>query len=141
MNPKIRCQCGAVQFTASRPEPLGVFCCHCIDCQKQSASAYGTSAVFPADGMWPLPEDVRSKLGVWICHPDSGNTKECYFCKTCGVRIIHRSIFPDGTPKSTLSIKGGVVEGLKWDNAKHIYTRTAQVPVPEGSCPGAPGSP
>ncbi|KAF4417072.1 glutathione-dependent formaldehyde-activating enzyme [Fusarium acutatum] len=133
MNPKIECQCGAVQITASRPQPLSVYCCHCTECQKQSASAFGTSAIFPDDGMWPLSEDVLSKLGVWKRPTDEGNTLECYFCKTCGVRVLHRSVLPDGQGKPYLSVKGGCVEGLSWENAKHIYTRSARVPVPEGS--------
>ncbi|KAM5341669.1 hypothetical protein ACJ41O_014700 [Fusarium nematophilum] len=133
MNPKIQCQCGTIQLTASRPQPLDVYCCHCLECQKQSSSAFGTSAIFPAEGIWPLPDDVRSRLGMWSRSTDKGNTLECYFCKTCGVRIMHRSIKPDGTPSATLSIKGGLVEGLSWEGAKHIYTRSARVALPEGS--------
>ncbi|KAF4980377.1 hypothetical protein FZEAL_3607 [Fusarium zealandicum] len=140
MNPKIQCQCGAVQLTASTPKPIDVYCCHCIECQKQSSSAFGTSAIFPADGMWPLPGDVRAQLGLWTRITDAGNKLECYFCKTCGVRVLHRSILPDGKPKPTLSFKGGLVEGLSWEGARHIYTRSARVPVPEGSDSGSPGS-
>jgi hypothetical protein len=77
-------------------------------------------------------------VGVWKRHTDEGNTLECYFCKTCGVRLFHRSILPDGQPDSLLSVKGGVVKGLSWDGVKHIYTRSARVPVPEGSDHGAP---
>lgn len=88
--------------------------------------------------MWPLPEDMRSRLGLWVRATEAGNTLECYFCKECGVRILHRSIFPDGTPKPTLSIKGGCLEGLSWEGAKHIYTRSAKVPIPEGGDPGSP---
>ncbi|KAF4965486.1 hypothetical protein FSARC_6719 [Fusarium sarcochroum] len=138
MNPRIECQCGAIQITASRPEPNEVYCCHCLECQKQSSSAFGTSALFPADGMWPLPEDILSKLSVWTRPTEKGNTLECYFCKTCGVRIFHRSIFPDGESKPTLSVKGGLVEGLSWKGTKHIYTRSARVPVPEGSDRASP---
>ncbi|KAH7122890.1 Mss4-like protein [Dactylonectria macrodidyma] len=138
MNPKIRCQCGTIVLYASAPQPIEVYCCHCLECQRQSSSAFGTSAMFPAEGMWPLPEDVRAKLGVWTRPTDSGNTLECYFCTECGVRILHRSILPDGTPKPTLSIKGGCLEGLSWEGAKHIYTRSARVPVPGGGDPGSP---
>jgi hypothetical protein len=88
--------------------------------------------------MWPLPEEVQSQLGMWKRPTDKGNTLECYFCKTCGVRVFHRSIFPNGQPKPTLSVKGGLVEGLSWNDVKHIYTRSARVPVPEGSSSAAP---
>jgi hypothetical protein len=88
--------------------------------------------------MWPLSEDVQSQLGIWKRPTDEGNTLECYFCKTCGVRVFHRSILPNGQPKPTLSVKGGLVEGLSWNSVKHIYTRSTRVPVPEGSSLAAP---
>ena len=137
-NPKIQCQCGAITIYASLPKPLSVYCCHCLECQKQSSSAFGTSAIFPAAGMWPLDPSTLSQLEIYTRPTDKGNTLECYFCKTCGVRVLHRSILPDGTPKDTLSVKGGCVEGLSWQGAKHIYTRSARVPVPEGSEPASP---
>lgn len=137
-NPKITCQCGTVSITASRAEPLSKFVCHCTECQKQSASAFGTSAIFPSEGMWPFPEDLQQHIGMWARPSDSGNTVECYFCKVCGVRILHRVIFKDGTPRPSLAVKGGCVDGFNLEGAKHIYTRSALVPVPEGSEPGAP---
>jgi hypothetical protein len=36
------CQCGAVQHE-SFSEPLALFVCHCAECRKQSASAFGMS--------------------------------------------------------------------------------------------------
>ncbi|KAL6904504.1 Mss4-like protein [Trichoderma evansii] len=137
-NPKITCQCGTISLTASRAEPLSKYVCHCTECQKQSASAFGISAIFPSEGMWPFPKDLQQHIGTWVRQADSGNTVECYFCKGCGVRILHRVIFKDGTPRPSLAVKGGCVEGLNLDGAKHIYTRSALVPVPEGSEPGAP---
>jgi len=43
---------------------------------------------------------------------------------------MHRSREADGQERETVSIKGGVIEGLRWDGAKHIYTRSAVVEVP-----------
>lgn len=137
-NPKITCQCGTISFRASRPEPLSKYVCHCTECQKQSASAFGTSAIFPSEGMWPFPEHLQQHIGMWARRANSGNTVECYFCKVCGVRILHRVIFKDGTPRPSLAVKGGCVEGFNLEGARHIYTRSALVPVPEGSEPGAP---
>lgn len=85
-----------------------------------------------------LPEDVQSQLGIWKRLTDKGNTLECYFCKTCGVRVFHRSILPTGQSKPKLFVKDGLVEGLSWNSVKHIYTRSARVPVPEGSSLAAP---
>ena len=138
-NAKISCQCGTVTFPASLPKPLAVYICHCTECQKQSASAFGITAMFPAEGMWPLPKDIQPSLGKWVREADSGNTLDCYFCKCCGVRVLHRPILPDGTAKPMLSVKGGCVEGLTLEGAKHVYVRSALVPVPPEDVLEVPG--
>jgi hypothetical protein len=58
---------------------------------------------------------------------------DCYFCPTCGVRVFHRGRNADGAEKTTVSIKGGCVEGLDWSVGKHIYTRSAVFPIPPGA--------
>ncbi|KAH8179559.1 glutathione-dependent formaldehyde-activating enzyme domain-containing protein [Sarocladium implicatum] len=136
-NPIVSCQCGAVSFPTSAPEPLGIFVCHCLECRKQSASAFGVTYRFPSAGMWP-PESrqVRNNLAMWERSTDSGNTTECWFCKICGVRVIHRTKTPDGQYKETISVKGGCLEGFGGlERARHIFTRTAVVDVPEDSDP------
>jgi hypothetical protein len=81
---------------------------------------------------------MRPHIGVWTRPADSGNTVECYFCKCCGVRILHRVILPDGTPRPTLSVKAGCLAEFSLEGVKHIYARTALVPVPEESELGPP---
>lgn len=132
----VRCQCGAISFRTVLPKPLSVHICHCLECQKQSSSAFGVSAVFPVEGMLPFPESIRPHVGMWTRKTDSGRTMECYFCKTCGVRVLHRVVLPDGTSKPTCNVKGGCLENMTLKDATHIYTRSARVPVPEGSCTG-----
>jgi hypothetical protein len=44
----------------------------------------------------------------------------CYFCRSCGTRVIH------STPgKDVVSVKGGCIEGLDWRSAKHIWCKRA----------------
>jgi hypothetical protein len=149
-NPLISCQCGTITLRAPRPRPSAVYICHCLECRKQSASAFGVTAIFPAEPpLWPLaapdqdpdpdpdldlqqPHDV---VGLWTRPTDSGNTLECYFCKRCGVRFMHRAVRPDGSApaKPTVSVKGGCLEGVSLEGARHIWVRSALVPVPEGS--------
>lgn len=132
-NARIQCQCGTISLRASLPKPKAVYVCHCLECRKQSGSAFGTSAIFPAEGMWPLPADVEANIGVWSRPSDAGNTIECYFCRVCGARIFHRGILPGGQPRPTLTVKGGTIDGFTLQDAVHIWTRSAIVPVPEGS--------
>ncbi|KAL8402469.1 hypothetical protein RB596_009018 [Gaeumannomyces avenae] len=106
------CQCGAVAFKTPLPEPLALYICHCTSCQRQTSSAYSTSAIFPR---FPFP--AAELLSCYV-----------YFCKICGTRMIHT------TPtKNVVSIKGGCISGLDWKKAVHIWTRSAMVPIPEGS--------
>lgn len=44
---------------------------------------------------------------------------------------MHRIREAGGRERPTVRIKGGLVDGLDWSKAKHIYTETAVVEVPE----------
>ncbi|KAF2103453.1 hypothetical protein NA57DRAFT_63983 [Rhizodiscina lignyota] len=117
------CQCGSVKFTTPTTQPIRLYCCHCLHCQKQSTSAFGTSAIFPA---FSLPKDAP--VGLWVNKKtDSGKAMNCYFCKNCGSRIMHdRGI-------GTVSVKGGLLDGLDWNDGIHIWTKRAVVPIPQGA--------
>ncbi|KAJ6437951.1 glutathione-dependent formaldehyde-activating [Purpureocillium lavendulum] len=107
-----RCQCGSVSFKTPLPEPLALYICHCAECRRQTSSVLGTSAIFPR---FKLPEsDLLS------CY--------AYFCRNCGTRIFHT------TPaKNVVSVKGGCIEGIDWKKAIHLWTKSAMIPIPEGS--------
>jgi hypothetical protein len=126
---QVSCQCGHVKFTTPTSEPLVIYHCHCLECRAQTASAFGTTAKFPVEGLLPLNSDLKEKLGVWSRKTDAGNTMDCYFCKNCGTRVMH---IRRGQPK-TLSIKGGAVQGLDWTKGIHIWVKRAVVPIPEGA--------
>ncbi|KAK7990610.1 hypothetical protein PG990_014890 [Apiospora arundinis] len=131
----VRCQCGAVSFPTPSAQRIALFHCHCTECQKQSGSAYGTSAIYPAAGLFPLSAELESRLGCYTrpTERSAGGTMRCWFCRACGSRLFHRIVAPDGTPRGTVSIKGGCVEGLDWAGGKHIYMRSAVVDVPAGA--------
>ncbi|KAI1195021.1 glutathione-dependent formaldehyde-activating [Nemania serpens] len=118
-----QCQCGAVRFTTPLPKPLALYICHCSECRRQSSSAFGTSAIFPR---FELPS--TELLSCYTRSTHSGHTLYCYFCQRCGTRLLHT------TPgKNIVSVKGGCLEGLDWGQAIHIWTKSAMIPIPEGS--------
>lgn len=141
----VECQCAIVTFQTPTPEPIDVYCCHCTQCRRQSASAFGTSAIFSADGLFPLSDDLNSKLQIWTRPTKSGGEMDCYLCRNCGTRLFHRIRSSEGVPKSTVSIKGGAIVGLNLGKGKHIWTSKAVMPIPEGverydeSPPATPG--
>jgi hypothetical protein len=129
----VSCQCGTVRFTTPFAKPIALYHCHCLECQKQSATAFGTSALYPADFLFPLSDVLQEHLTLYSRTSKSGGTVDCYFCKTCGSRMFHRIVDADGTPRSTVSIKGGVIEGLSWEGGIHIWTSRAVVAVPSNA--------
>ncbi|KAK3378903.1 Mss4-like protein [Lasiosphaeria ovina] len=129
------CECGNIRFRTPTSEPAGMAYCHCTACRKQSGSAFGTSVYFSSEGLFPLPEELEAKLAMFTHPTDSGNTMRCYFCPKCGVRIFHAIVLPDGSLRSTVAFKGGVIdEGIDWKAMKprNIFTRSAVMDIPNG---------
>ncbi|MCJ1282163.1 hypothetical protein MMC26_001486 [Xylographa opegraphella] len=125
------CQCGASHFLTPLPAPLAVYICHCLDCRRQSSSAFGISAKFPP---FALPADAP--LACYTRLAASGATVDCYFCHECGSRLVHVN-----SRRDAVSVKGGCIEGLSLAGAVHIWCKRAIVPIPEGAVrwEGEPG--
>lgn len=68
------CRCGQVTFALSA-RPVVTMACHCIGCQKMSASAFSLSALFPA-------ESLRVTQGAPVIGGLHGEARH-YFCPHC----------------------------------------------------------
>ena len=77
------CQCGQVTYRV-KSSPIFVTACHCTECQKQSASAFGISM-----GLTPEALEIDGELKFWERTGDNGNISRAHFCPDCGVRIFH----------------------------------------------------
>lgn len=76
------CSCGAVRFRLTA-EPMFVHCCHCLDCQKQTGSAFAINALYETDRIEILsgaPEPVSMPT-------DSGRPHDIYRCPQCKVAL------------------------------------------------------
>lgn len=93
------CQCGAVTYRA-RAEAKG-YACHCLDCQKQSSSAFGISIPMDAADL-----EIAGKLECFIKTAESGAHTDCYFCPSCGSRIYHEGKSRPGK----VTVKGGTLD-------------------------------
>jgi len=108
------CQCGGVRYELLAP-PLKIYICHCEECRKQSASAFGISLIVRASSF----ALTRGSPRRWCRPTDSGRTLDCYFCPNCGSRVWHG----DAARDETLSIKGGSLdEPIDVSAAAHIWT-------------------
>ena len=112
------CQCGAARYRID-DAPLTLYCCHCRDCQAQSASAFGMSMLVKHDSLvvdW-------SVLGVWQRPTDSGNRLSCHFCRTCGSRLFHVG----SADPAIVSVKAGSIDNREiLRPVGHIWTDSAQ---------------
>jgi hypothetical protein len=121
------CQCGDVRYELSGPT-LKLVVCHCTECRKQSASAFGVS-VFVAREALRL---VHGSPRFWSRPTDSGNVLECAYCPGCGSRLWHQR---SGTSE-TISVKGGSLDDpVDLSHAVHIWTsrKLAGVVIPDGA--------
>jgi hypothetical protein len=128
------CQCGQARYEIRGPVQQ-IFVCHCRDCQKQSASAFGISVIVKnADFRLTRGEAAR-----WSRPADSGRSVLCFFCPACGARLWHGR----EERSDTISIKGGGLdEPPDLTRAAHIWTRRklSGVLIPEHAVqfPGEP---
>ena len=128
-----RCQCGAATYEISGA-PLNVYVCHCRECRKQSASAFGISVIVRAAAFHVTARELR----VWSRPTDSGRMLDCTFCAVCGTRLWH------ATPgEDTVSVKGGTLDApVDLTGAAHIWTsrKLPGVVIPNGA-PQFPAEP
>jgi len=111
------CQCGAVRYRVTG-KPVTAFACHCIDCQRQSASAFGLAAWIEG----ALVEMETGTLQEWVRTTPSGKQMAGRFCGHCGSRLFHQVL---GAPY--LSIKTGSLDqpgGLQ--PVAHIWVKSKQ---------------
>lgn len=112
------CQCGEIKYQVTGV-PMTLFTCHCTECQKQSASAFGMA-------LWIRKEKVdllSGTLKTWIRQLPGGGEMACDFCPTCGTRIFHRQL----QNETMISIKPGSLDNTKTlKPSGHIWTQSAQ---------------
>ena len=71
------CSCGEVRYRLSS-DPLFVHCCHCLNCQRQTGSAFVINMLIEADRVELLagepqpvsvPRDDGDEQSIWRCPP------------------------------------------------------------------------
>ncbi len=128
------CQCGAVRYELHGP-PLVTYVCHCTECRRQSASAFGISVIVNAGDLVRLQGETR----VWSRPQDLGGHLDCHFCPACGSRLWHIG----SRDPERVSVKGGSLDRPPdLSGAMHIWTQSKApgVVIPPGAeChPGEP---
>jgi hypothetical protein len=109
------CACGAVRYRLAS-DPLFTHCCHCLNCQRQTGSAFVINLLIETDRVEllagdPQPVDVPR---------DDGSTQRVFRCPTCQVAVFSQY----GRPEVRF-VRGGTLDdpsGVTPD--VHIFTRS-----------------
>lgn len=114
------CQCGAINFVIYNILPA-IYCCHCPDCKKQSASAFGMSLYIAKKWLTVsgVPDFFKEKTR-------KGSIKNCFFCATCGSQLWHSS---EAKPDH-VTVKAGLLEQSHLLTPQaHIWTKYLQMGI------------
>ena len=109
------CACGAVRYRLSS-EPLFVHCCHCLNCQRQTGSAFVINLLIEAERVEilaaaPQPVDVPR---------DHGSPQRIFRCPRCQVAVFSEY----GRPEVWF-VRGGTLDDPTHIVPDvHIYTRS-----------------
>ena len=109
------CACGAVRYRLTS-EPMFVHCCHCLNCQRQTGSAFVINLLIEADRVQllsgePVPVDAPR---------DDGSAQRIYRCPACGVAVFSEY----GRPEVRFVRGGTLDEPSSVAPDVHIFTRS-----------------
>ena len=119
-----RCACGEVRYRLT-DVPMFVNCCHCLNCQRQTGSAFVVNLLIEADRVEllagaPQPVDVPR---------DDGSTQRVFRCTSCQVAVFSEY----GLPQLRFVRAGTLDQPTGISPDVHIFTRSkvAWVKIPE----------
>ena len=130
-----RCQCGELRYE-SAGEPIALYVCHCRECRKQSAAAFGMSLEVPRAGL----RLTQGTPKFWTRPTDSGRRVKLRLLPE--LRLA-RSGMSATSPAETLTIKAGSLdEPVDFSTAIHIWTSRKlpgmEIPADAQQFPGEP---
>jgi hypothetical protein len=109
------CSCGAIRYRLSS-DPLFTHCCHCLNCQRQTGSAFVINLLIETDRVEllagdPQPVDVPR---------DDGSTQTIWRCPTCQVAVYSRYT----SPKVRFVRAGTLDDPSTIEPDVHIFTKS-----------------
>jgi hypothetical protein len=109
------CACGAVCYRLTS-DPLFVHCCHCLNCQRQTGSAFVINLLIEADRVELLAGDPQP-----VDAPrDDGSKQRIYRCPTCQV-----AVYSDYGRPEVLFVRGGTLDQPSSVTPDvHIFTKS-----------------
>lgn len=128
------CVCGAVRYRLTA-RPLGVYACHCKDCQRSSGTGYAISAMVETAAL----EVITGTLVGWEKRADSGRIARVMRCAQCGTNVWNE---PLAAPHLRV-LRPGTLDDSRWAApVGNIWTdRALPWVVIDPNLPHFPGQP
>jgi len=110
------CACGAVRYRLESA-PMFVHCCHCLDCQRQTGSAFVLNALIEADRVSLSSGQVQPSA----MPTESGRPHQIFRCPSCGTALWSEY---GGRSQVRFVRVGTLDEPSALTPDVHIYTRS-----------------
>jgi hypothetical protein len=111
------CACGEVRYRLTS-RPMFVHCCHCLNCQRQTGSAFVVNLLIEADRVELL---AGEPVAISVPRDEAGKRKQkIYRCPTCQI-----AVFSQYTRRAIWFVRAGTLDdpsGVEPD--VHIFTRS-----------------
>jgi hypothetical protein len=109
------CACGEVRYRLTS-EPLFVHCCHCLNCQRQTGSAFVINVLIETDRV----ELVSGEPHVVSVPRSGGKKQKIWRCPTCEVALFSEYTYP-----TVRFVRAGTLDDpTAVEPDVHIFTRS-----------------
>lgn len=120
------CRCGQLRYRFEQDGPLLNYCCHCLDCQKSTASAFADQVIVSTDALV-----LEGRRTTYSTERPSGGVTTNQHCPDCFGRVCNaNTVYPAMT-----IVRGGTFDdpsGLQ--PFAHIWTSRKRrwITIPDG---------
>jgi hypothetical protein len=118
------CSCGTVRYRLTS-EPLVTHCCHCLNCQRQTGSAFVINVLIEADRF----EVLAGELHPVDVARDDGGSQRIFRCPQCQIAVFSEY----GRPEVRFVRAGTLDDPSLVSPDVHIFTKSKRewVTLPE----------
>ena len=108
------CSCGSVRYRLAS-DPLFVHCCHCLNCQRQTGSAFVINLLIETDRV-----EIEGAPAAIDVPRDDGSSQRVWRCPDCQV-----AVFSQYTSPKVRFVRGGTLDDPSAiEPDVHIFTRS-----------------
>jgi hypothetical protein len=113
--PEGGCACGTVRYRLTS-EPLFVHCCHCLNCQRQTGSAFVINLLIETERV-----EILAGAPQAVDVPrDEGSVQRIFRCPQCQI-----AVFSEYSRPGVWFVRGGTLDDPRSVTPNvHIYTRS-----------------